>query len=263
VHITLRLYAVLRAREGAADVVVTLEAGATLADLLMAYFSTRPDQALLRPHLRIAHRDQLLGLDVDLASVTVRDGDRVALLPPASGGADELSAYLMHGSSDGHATRRLVHIAPAPLDARLPERLAALITAPTDGAVVTFTGMTRVTPGTAAPGEEAAAARVAGERVVALEYEAADALAISTLGSICDALLTAGRGEIGGIAVVHAIGRVPVGAVSLYSVVSGPHRDRVYAASTELISELKRSVPIWKAEHFESGIVWGANPDAL
>ena len=38
-----------------------------------------------------------------------------------------------------------------------------------DGAIVTFVGRTRTTPGSPAPGEEALAVRFANERVVSLE----------------------------------------------------------------------------------------------
>jgi molybdopterin synthase catalytic subunit len=46
-------------------------------------------------------------------------------------------------------------------------------------------------------------------------------------------------------------------------VVASPHRDVAYAVSRALIESIKRDVPIWKAEHFASGAVWGVNPDAL
>ena len=81
--------------------------------------------------------------------------------------------------------------------------------------------------------------------------------------SACDAILAAANGAIGGIGVVHAEGSVPLGAISLVAVVAAPHRDAAYAASQQLIDGLKRDVPIWKLERFESGEVWSANPDAL
>ena len=262
-RVTLRLHAVLRAREGVSELQVDLASGASVADLLDGYFSTRPEQALVRPHLRVALRDRLVGLDEDLGLIELRDGDFLDALPPASGGSDELAWLVVDGTSGGRPTRRLVSLAAAPLDPRLPDRLTALVAAPTDGAIVAFAGRTRVTPGTPAPGEESAAARVAGERVAALEYEAAEALALAELASICDSILAAARGEVGGIAIVHATGNVPVRSASMHSVVTGPHRERTYAASMELIDAVKRSVPIWKAEHFESGVVWAANPGAL
>jgi molybdopterin synthase catalytic subunit len=45
--------------------------------------------------------------------------------------------------------------------------------------------------------------------------------------------------------------------------VASPHRDEAYAVSRALIESIKRDVPIWKAERFESGRVWNANRDAL
>jgi molybdopterin synthase catalytic subunit len=56
---------------------------------------------------------------------------------------------------------------------------------------------------------------------------------------------------------------VPIGAPSLLLVVAAPHRAHAYAVSAAVIDALKRDVPIWKSEHFASGAVWSANPDAL
>ena len=68
--------------------------------------------------------------------------------------------------------------------ARRRDRIASLLEAvPTaaDGAVATFVGQTRETPGTPAPGQEAEAARFAGQRVEGLEYEAFEPMALAVL----------------------------------------------------------------------------------
>ena len=185
---------------------------------------------------------------VEDARNVLKEGDEIALLPPASGGA---------------SPRRVVKIIPAPLDQRVIDQLIADIATPNDGAVVLFVGRTRSTPGTPAPSEERTAASFSNERVVSLTYEAAEPFASAELTAICDRLITEGLMEGGGIGVVHAVGSVPVGEISLISVVASPHRDTAYAVSRALIESIKRDVPIWKAEHFASGAVWGANPDAL
>ena len=65
---------------------------------------------------------------------------------------------------------------------------ASLEAVPTaaDGAVATFVGRTRETPGTPAPGQEAEAARFAGQRVDGLEYEAFEPMALAVLEAIAD-----------------------------------------------------------------------------
>ena len=265
IQVTVRLFAMLRARERSSTITMRLPSGATVTTLVDRFFSDRPDLVAMHPHIRVAQNGTLVARTVDLATLALRDGDELALLPPASGGAanghtqKELASALVAVPGG----RRIARIMPAPIDGALEAGLVSLIAGEGDGAVVTFVGRTRATPGTPAPGEEATAARFAGERVLELEYEAAAELAEPALAAICDAILAAANGAIGGIGVVHAEGSVPVGAMSLVAVVAAPHRAAAYAASQQLIDALKRDVPIWKLERFESGEVWSANPDAL
>ena len=265
IQITVRLFAVLRTRELSSIVTMQLPSGATAALLVDRFFADRPALAALQPHIRVARNGTLVPREGRLADLVLEDGDELALLPPASGGAaaapreNELATSLVHVAGG----RRVARIVPAPLPEATAVHLSSLIAGEGDGAVVTFVGRTRATPGTPAPGEEATAARYAGERVVGLEYEVAAGLAEPALAALCDAILAAANGAIGGIGVVHAEGSVPVGAMSLVAVVAAPHRAAAYAASQQLIDGLKHDVPIWKLERFESGEVWSANPDAL
>jgi molybdopterin synthase catalytic subunit len=247
-QVRVRLFALLRSREGVDTVHVEVGDGSSVADLLGHFFAARPEVASLQPHVRVGVSGALLSRHVDLNALRVERGAEYALLPPASGGS---------------TARRVVRISSTPLADGLINELIAEIATPEDGAVVVFVGRTRVSPGTPAPGEEEAAALHAGERVVALEYEAAEPFASAELTLVCDRLLSEGLGGEGGIGVVHAIGRVPVGAISMISVVASPHRDDAYAVSRALIESVKRDVPIWKAERYESGRVWNANRDAL
>jgi molybdopterin synthase catalytic subunit len=247
-RINVRLFAILRSREGADQISLDLPDGATLATLLDTFFISRADLLPLRAHLRIGQNGALVERSTDLTTAALHDGDEVALLPPASGGAP---------------LRRVARVLPAPLTERAIGLLVAEVATEEDGAVVIFVGRTRITPGTPAPGEEAAATTFANERVVSLTYEAAEPYASAELTAICDRLIAEGLKGEGGIGVIHAVGSVPVGEISMISVVASPHRDAAYAVSRALIESIKRDVPIWKAEHFVSGAVWGVNPDAL
>ena len=247
-RISVRLFAILRSREGADQINLDLPNGATLATLLDTFFISRADLLPLRAHLRVGQNGALVERATELATVTLRDGDEIALLPPASGGAP---------------SRRVARVLPAPLNERAIDELIAEVATEEDGAVVIFVGRTRTTAGTPAPGEERAATRFASERVLSLTYEAAEPYASAELTAICDRLIAEGLKGEGGIGVIHAVGSVPVGEISMISVVASPHRDVAYAVSRALIESIKRDVPIWKAELFASGAVWGANPDAL
>lgn len=247
-RISVRLFAILRSREGADLINIELPDGASIDTLLANFFAARTDLLPLRAHLRVGQNGRLVERATDLATVSLSDGDEIALLPPASGGA---------------TSRCVAQLLPAPLNERAIDQLVAEIATEEDGAVVIFVGRTRSTPGTPAPGEEGAAANVANERVVSLTYEAAEPYASAELNAICDRLIAEGLKGEGGIGVIHAVGSVPVGEISMISVVASPHRDVAYAVSRALIESIKRDLPIWKAEHFVNGAVWSANPDAL
>ena len=87
--------------------------------------------------------------------------------------------YLIAAQAQKHVTHNealraldaIVQIAVLDRDLAVPPAT------PADGAVVTFVGQTRETPGTPAPGQEAVAARFAGQRVTGLAYEAFEPMA--------------------------------------------------------------------------------------
>ena len=122
----------------------------------------------------------------------------------------------------------------------------------------TFVGRTRETPGTPAPGQEAEAARFAGQRVEGLEYEAFEPMALAVLETIADEI--AARFDVRRLAIVHRVGAVAVGEVSVLIVAAAPHRDAAFAACRYAIEELKARAPIWKAERFADGSVWLGAP---
>jgi Tfp pilus assembly protein PilF len=71
----------------------------------------------------------------------------------------------------------------------------------------------------------------------------------------------AARWRLRRVAMLHRTGVVPVGQVSVGVAVSSGHRAEAFAAGRWLIDRLKKTVPIWKREHFRGGRVWiGATP---
>ena len=55
---------------------------------------------------------------------------------------------------------------------------------------------------------------------------------------------------------VHRLGRLEVGETSVLIAVASAHRAQAFEACRWLIDTLKKTVPIWKKEHFEDGAVW-------
>jgi molybdopterin synthase catalytic subunit len=58
------------------------------------------------------------------------------------------------------------------------------------------------------------------------------------------------------VAIVHRLGRLEIGETSVLIVVASAHRAAAFEACRWLIDTLKRTVPIWKKEHFQDGAVW-------
>ena len=58
------------------------------------------------------------------------------------------------------------------------------------------------------------------------------------------------------VALVHRIGRLEIGETSVLIAVAAAHRAAAFDACRWIIDTLKRTVPIWKKEHFEDGAVW-------
>ncbi len=62
------------------------------------------------------------------------------------------------------------------------------------------------------------------------------------------------------VAIVHRVGEVPLGEVSIAVVAVSPHRDAAFQAARYAIDETKARAPIWKAERFADGHVWIGQP---
>ena len=93
-----------------------------------------------------------------------------------------------------------------------------------------------------------------GRKVSGLEYSAYDEMALQELERVREQALE--RFEISAAAVVHRLGALEIGAVSVAVAIAAPHRAAAFDACRFVIDTLKRNVPIWKKEAFEDGEVW-------
>lgn len=151
------------------------------------------------------------------AGYRLADGDRVALLAPVSGGS-------------------LLDLV------REPIRVDVLLDAvrhPGAGAVVLFLGTVR--------------AHSRGRNVSRLEYEAYEALARKEMARIAEA---ASERWAVRIAIVHRLGDLAIGEISVAVAVAAPHRREAFEAGRFAIDTLKQTVPIWKKEVWDEGSEW-------
>jgi molybdopterin synthase catalytic subunit len=153
------------------------------------------------------------------AETTLKSGDEVALLPPVSG-----------GSGKAAITRDAIRTADALARLKRGE----------DGAAVVFEGVVRN--------------QTRGRAAIYLDYEAYEEMALDQLESLAHQALK--EFAIRDVAIVHRLGRLEVGEISVLIVVASAHRAAAFDACRWVIDTLKRTVPIWKKEYFEDGAVW-------
>lgn len=93
-----------------------------------------------------------------------------------------------------------------------------------------------------------------GEKVVGLEYEAYESLALKQMEKI--AAEARQHWPLRTIAIVHRIGYLKVGEISVAIAVAGAHRGEAFEACRFAIDTLKKTVPIWKKEFRPDGSFW-------
>ena len=114
------------------------------------------------------------------------------------------------------------------------------------GAVVLFTGTVRN--------------HHKGLKVESLTYEAYGPMAEREMGRI--AWEASERWALEGIAVVHRLGHLKVGEISVAVAVAAAHRKEALRACAWAIDRVKERVPIWKKEEGEGGTDWVVGDDS-
>jgi len=117
------------------------------------------------------------------------------------------------------------------------------------GAVVTFDGVVRD--------------NTKGRRVVSLQYEAYEPMAVKEMHRIGDEIRERWP-EVERVGIIHRFGPLKISESSVVIVVTSPHRRVAFEACRYAIDRLKQTVPIWKKEIFEDGEEWveGQTPEA-
>jgi len=120
------------------------------------------------------------------------------------------------------------------------ERIRQSVLSPSAGGIDIFIGTTRNHSG--------------GRKVLSLEYEAHEPMAVAVLNEIERSARE--KWPIEKIAIVHRIGKVEIGEASVVVAVSAVHRREAFEACRWAIDTLKKDAPIWKKEQFDDGAAW-------
>lgn len=93
-----------------------------------------------------------------------------------------------------------------------------------------------------------------GKRVLHLHYDCYEEMALKQLQHIAERMVV--KFKLEKVWVVHRIGPVSIGEASIVVAVSAAHRKQVFGAIAEIMELIKKDVPIWKKETYESQSVW-------
>lgn len=142
-----------------------------------------------------------------------------------------------HGVKAGVAVqpsaRVVVKVSPEPITLAECDTIAA----PSDGALVTFSGIVRN--------------ETEGRPVSSLMYESYKEMAEIQMADIGQ--MAAARFGLSSVLLVHRTGNLGVGEVSVLAAVSAPHRGPAFEACRFCIDAIKQKVAIWKKELFSDG----------
>jgi molybdopterin synthase catalytic subunit/molybdopterin converting factor small subunit len=218
-------FGVLKDLAGKASDSISLPENATLGDVLSHY-----EQVI--PRLRDTASSLAMSVNHEYAGPATRlsPGDEVALLPPVSGGLADVGTPALTRVPHAAIVREAIETAPILKSIKRPE----------DGAAAVFEGIVRN--------------HTRGRRTLYLEYEAYEEMALKQMEDLAGRALA--DFKIRDLAIVHRLGRLEIGETSVLIVVASAHRAAAFDACRWLIDTLKRTVPIWKKEHFEDGAVW-------
>ena len=216
-EIEVLVFAGLRARAARDRLTVQVPAPGTVAQLLVAVhrqYGLGPLQ-----HCRVAVDHQFAE-----ANTVIPDDVEVALIPPVSGGHDDLVG-----------SRSMITARTLSLDV-----VVAAVRHEGAGGIATFTGCVR--------------RRSRGQTVDHLEYEAYAPMAVHAM----DAIATRLEAEAEGVRVRihHRVGTLTVGEIAVVIAASAPHRAEAFTACRGAIEALKQDVPIWKKEVGTNGESW-------
>lgn len=115
------------------------------------------------------------------------------------------------------------------------------------GAIVHFLGIVRN--------------NTAGREVSYLEYEAYPPMAEKKMAEIAQEISE--KWGLDRVAMIHRVGRLEIGEVSVAVAVASPHRKEAFEACHYAMNRLKQIVPIWKREVWVDGEEEWVKPDPV
>jgi molybdopterin converting factor subunit 1 len=235
---------------GREELELSLSSPANVAGAFKQLLADYPSLARFGNSLLLAVNQEYAPSDRKLS-----DGDELAVLPPVSGGSEEMATEAQRHRGEQRAeeepantenagvspvlthARDFFELTAEPIDVG---KVARRVVLPECGATVTLDGYAREW--------------TRGRRTLYLVYEAYAPMALREMKRLGEQAHE--KFEIAHLGIVHRTGRLEIGETSVVIAVSAPHRRAAFEACEWAIRELKRTVPIWKKEVFADGEVW-------
>ena len=216
--ITIKFFASIREKINNDSVTLSMLPGTSIQDIIFRISEEFGIEKLVLKSCLYA----LNGEYVDITE-KIKNGDEIAVIPPVSGGLEtngiiaKISTSILY---DDEAMR--------------------FVSSNQDGAVLLFKGLTRNINN--------------GRDVSKLEYEAYSPMAEQKMIEILTEAKK--RWDISKCYVIHRVGSLQIGDVSMILCISSKHREDAFQASQFFIDKLKKTVPIWKKEFYTDGYEW-------
>jgi len=239
ITVRIRAFAALREALGTGEIMFDVPAGTNVAGLVARVAADYPNARLDARRFTVAVNRTYAPPDHILV-----EGDEVGLIPPVSGGSGDARAV-------GAGSPRPYEITTRPISL---DEVAARVVAPDRGGITLFAGTVR--------GITAGSGRTESCTTDYLEYEAYPEMAEKALADIA-AEAQERWPTISAVAVVHRVGRLEVGDVSVAIAVAAAHRADTFDACHYIIDRIKQVAPIWKREVGPDGSSWVEGPESL
>jgi molybdopterin synthase catalytic subunit len=225
-RVRILFFGILKDLAGKSSDTLEMTEGSSVRELLSLCSAQLPKLRESLPSIAVAVNQEYAGPETALKS-----GDEVALLPPVSGGSEKSDA-----ATESSSGRQVLIVRDAIDTSAVLNRIKR----GEDGAAVVFEGVVRN--------------QTRGRKTLYLDYEAYEEMALQQMEGLAEQAIQ--QFQVREIALVHRLGRLEIGEISVLIVVASAHRAAAFDACRWLIDTLKRTVPIWKKEHFEDGAVW-------
>ncbi|MHB1697072.1 MAG: molybdenum cofactor biosynthesis protein [bacterium] len=221
INVQVRLFAAFKEIIGKNQLDLQIPDGSSVKDVIAIIGETYPG---VKEVLMISK--YAVNMEYDDTARKLLEGDEITVIMPVSGGVAAVSENNVY-----------IEITSENIDAG---KVLNFVSDYSAGSVLLFNGTVR-------DNDE-------GKPVKYLFYEAYEEMAVKEIKKLINTAFNDFR--IAKVCVIHRIGKMDSGEISISIGISSPHREDSYLASKFLIDNIKETVPIWKKEFFEEGGKW-------